>query len=189
LMESQPDKYDKCVKDLYARLDGDFGVLSLSETSSSALMWSHYTDGGFGFLIEFEAGHPWFWEKRSSRDSFNHLRQVSYRDRVPAHFLNLPDGIALYTKTPDWSHEKEWRIIRRLNEAARKQGPDEYGKDVLLFAVPPDAIKSVVIGYRSTAESVKKLKAVVNANVALSHVVFNRAILRDDGAIDVLPPF
>jgi len=188
-MESQPGRYDNSVKDLYARLDRDIGVLSLSEAPASALMWSHYASGGFGFLIEFDAQHSWFWDKRAPRDSFNHLRQVSYHDRTPAYFLNLPDDIALYTKTPDWSYETEWRIIRRLSEAAGKEGPDRYGKDVLLFAIPPDAINSVVIGYRSTAESVKQLKEVVHAHSELSHVMFKKAILRDNGSIDVQPSF
>lgn len=186
-MESQPDRYENSVKDLYARLDSNFGVLSLSETPASALMWSHYANGGFGFLIEFDAHHSWFWDKREPRDSFNHLRQVKYHDRIPAYFLNLPDDIALYAKTPVWSYESEWRIIRHLNEAASKAGPDEHGKDVLLFSIPPNAIKSVVIGYRSTAESVKQLKETARANAELSHVVFKMAILRDDGAIDIQP--
>jgi len=187
LMESQPDKYTKSVKDLYARLDSDFGVLSLSETPVSALMWSHYAGGGSGFLIEFDARQRWFWDKKTLRDSFNHLRRVGYRDRTPEYFLNLPDDTALYTKTLDWSYEKEWRIIRRLNEAAKNVGSDGYGKGILLFMIPPDAIKSVVIGYRSTAVSIKQLKEIVHANAELSHVVFKKAILKDNGAIDVQP--
>jgi hypothetical protein len=93
----------------------------------------------------------------------------------------------LYTKTPDWSYENEWRIIRRLSEAAANEGPDENGKDVMLFAIPPDALKSIVIGYRSTGKSVKQLKDLVNANAELSHVIFKKAFLRDDGSIDVQP--
>jgi hypothetical protein len=82
-------------------LDSNFGVLSLSETTTSALMWSHYASGGSGFLIEFDAQHSWFWDKRAPKDSFNHLRQVTYQDRILSYFLNLPDDLALYTKTPD----------------------------------------------------------------------------------------
>ena len=138
LMESHAN-YDKSVKDVYRLLDENFGVLSLSETPESALMWSHYGDG------------------------------------------------ALYTKGIEWSYEKEWRIIRNFNDAAVKVGPDGYGKDVMLFAVPPSSIKSVVIGYKATEESVQQLKSTVSVNTELSHVTFHKAILNDDGAIDILP--
>ncbi|HEV2137048.1 MAG TPA: DUF2971 domain-containing protein [Terracidiphilus sp.] len=184
-MESQPDVNDKSVKDLYEHLDNYFGVLSLAGTSTSALMWAHYAGGGSGSVIEFDARHRWFWDRRTPQDSFNHLRRVNYRDRVPAYFLNLPDEIALYSKTPDWSYESEWRIIRHLNEADKKEGPGGYGKDVLLFAVPPGAIKCIVWGYRSAPESIEQLKRVVHAKADLSHVVFKNAILGDDGTIDV----
>jgi len=186
LMESHAN-YDKSVKDVYRLLDENFGVLSLSETPESALMWSHYGDGGRGFLIEFHPEHTWFWDKREERDSFRHLRRVKYLERAPAYFLNLPDEIALYTKGIEWSYEKEWRIIRNFNDAAVKVGPDGYGKDVMLFAVPPSSIKSVVIGYKATEESVQQLKSTVSVNTELSHVTFQKAILNDDGAIDILP--
>jgi len=178
--------YERSVKEVYRQLDENFGVLSLSETPSSALMWSHYAEGGRGFLIEFDAQHSWFWDKREERDSFRHLRQMKYLERNPAYFLNLPDETVLYTKSIEWSYEKEWRIIRNFNDAFVKAGPDDYGKDVLLFAIPPPSVRSVVIGYKATPESVGQLKSMVSANPALYHVKFQRAILNEDGAIDIV---
>jgi hypothetical protein len=128
--------YQRSVKEVYRSLDENFGVLSLSETPTSPLMWSHYADGGRGFLIEFDGQNNWFWAQREERDSFRHLRQVKYIERVPEYFLNLPEEVTLYTKSIEWGYEKEWRIIRNFNEAATKNGIDAYGKDVLLFAVP-----------------------------------------------------
>jgi hypothetical protein len=179
--------YERSVKEVYRQLDENFGILSLSGTSSSALMWSHYADGGRGFLVEFDGQHDWFWDKRNERDSFRHLHQVKYLERTPVYFLNLPDDVALYSKSIQWSYEKEWRIIRNFNDAFVKAGPDDYGKDVLLFAIPPSSIKSVVIGYKATAESVQQLRSTVSTNPALSHVRFQRAILTDDAAVDIVP--
>jgi hypothetical protein len=179
--------YDKSVKEVYRQLDRNFGVLSLSEVPTSPLMWSHYADGGRGFLIEFDPQHPWFWAKREDSDSFRHLHRVKYEERTPAYFLNLPDDIALYTKSVEWSYEKEWRIIRNFNEATLIKGKDSYDTDVLLFAVPPSCIKAVIIGYKATKDSVDRLKSIVGQNSELSHISFRRAVLQDDGTIEIVP--
>jgi hypothetical protein len=179
--------YDRSVKEVYRQLDRNFGVLSLSEAPTSPLMWSHYADGGRGFLIEFDPQHTWFWAKRDNRDSFRHLGRVKYEERVPAYFLNLPDDIALYSKSVEWSYEKEWRIIRNFNEATVIKGKDGYDIDVLLFAVPPSCIKNVVIGYKATKDSVDQVKSIVAKSSDLSHISFSRAVLQDDGAIDIVP--
>ena len=178
--------FDRSVKEVYRLLDENFGILTLSETPSSALMWSYYADGGRGFLIEFDGLHSWFWDKRDERDSFRHLHQMNYLERAPAYFLSLRDETALYTKSIEWSHEKEWRIIRNFNDASVKVGPDDHGKDVLLFAIPPSCIKSVVIGYKADLEAVQHLKDTANGNIALSHVTFKRAILSDDASISIV---
>jgi hypothetical protein len=178
--------YDRSVKEVYRRLDQNFGVLSLSEIPTSPLMWSHYADGGRGLLIEFDPQHPWFWTKRNDSDSFRHLRKVKYEERVPAYFLNLPDDVALYSKSVEWSYEKEWRIIHNFNEATVITGKDAYDTDVLLFAVPPSCIRGVIIGYKATKDSVDQVKSIVAKNSDLSHVSFRRAVLQDDGAIEIV---
>ena len=150
-------------------------------------MWSRYADDGKGFLIEFDPRHAWFWDKRSKEDSFRHLQPVKYRKRAPAYFLNISDETALYTKEIKWSYEKEWRIVRNFKDSILKAGLDGYGKDVLLFAVPPSSVKSVVIGYMAAEESVRQLKSAVSLSAKLSHVTFQKAILSDDGTINIVP--
>jgi hypothetical protein len=100
--------------------------------------------------------------------------------------LNLPDDIALYSKSVEWCYEKEWRIIRNFNEATVIKGKDGYDTDVLLFAVPPSCIKGVVIGYKATEDSVDLVKSIVAKNLDLSHVSFRRAVLQNDGAIEIV---
>lgn len=180
------DNDQRCVKEVYRQLDENFGVLSLSETPSSTLMWSYYADGGRGVLIEFDGEHEWFWAKKDDGDSFRHLRQVGYLERAPEYFLNL-SGDQLYTKSVEWSHEKEWRIIRNFNDACEKRGTDSHGTEVLLFAIPPASVKSVVFGYKATEESIQQLKAAVAANPLLSHVTFQRAVQKSDGSVEVVP--
>src|SRR5258707_8218212 len=163
---------------IYAELDRNFGILSLSETPTSLVLWGYYGDGGYGFLIHFDPGHKWFWAQKEARDDFRHLRRVIYVSERPPKYVIETSGIdALYSKGIGWEHEKEWRIIRNFNDAARTSGPDQYGKDVLLFAIPPDCIQSVVIGYRTSPESIQKIHEIVGLNPALAHVQFQPAVL------------
>jgi hypothetical protein len=165
-------------KKIYEALDRNFGILSLSETPTEPLLWGYYGDGGYGFLIHFNPDHEWFWAQKEARDDFRHLRRVIYvPDRSAKFVVETTGNDLLYTKDLEWQHEKEWRIIRNFNDAAVNVGPDKYGKDVLLFAIPPDCIQSVVIGYRAKAGAVEKIRAIIQKNPALSHVQFGEAVL------------
>jgi hypothetical protein len=93
----------------------------------------------------------------------------------------------LYTKTIEWEFEREWRIIRNFAEAREKTGLDRYGKRVWLFEVPPSAIQSVILGYRTTREDEKALRESVSENADLRHVAFRRAVRNVDGKIEVVP--
>jgi hypothetical protein len=172
---------------LYDALDKNFGILSLSETPTNSLLWGYYGDGGYGFLIHFDPSHEWFWAKREDRDDFRHLRRVIYvSERLPKYVMEINGNDALYSKGIEWEHEKEWRIIRSFREAAVKLGPDQYGKDVLLFNIPPACIQSVVIGYRAKPEAVQKIREIVSQNPVLAHVQFERALLTGS-AITIAP--
>ena len=184
---ASPEYLAKSVAEVYERLDKNFGVLSLSERPDSALMWSHYADGGRGCILEFDAAHPWFWAKREEADSFRHLRRVDYRDCEPTNFIGMSDQVALYTKSVAWAYEGEWRIIRNFNDAAYKRGPDLYGNDVLLFPVPPECIRSVILGYKMTPDNVQSVQEMVADNPALSHVNLQRAVLTFPCSIGFAP--
>jgi hypothetical protein len=174
-------------KKIYDSLDKNFGTLSLSETLTNTLLWGYYGDGGYGFLIHFDPSHKWFWAQKDIKDDFRHLRRVVYRSERPAKYVVETTGTdALYTKGLEWEHEREWRIIRNFNDAAVKLGPDQYGKDVLLFAIPPDCIQSVVIGYRTKPDSVEKIRKVVLGNPGLAHVRFQETVLTE-GMIALVP--
>lgn len=180
--------YEKSVKEVYAKLDNNFGLLSLSATLTSKLMWSFYSDGGRGVVIEFDPSHAWFNNKTADNDSFRHLRQVQYvKERKTEYLLATKDDDLLYTKTLEWDFEKEWRIIRNFNDAKENIGQDIYGKDILLFDIPPSAIQAVIFGYRTTSENEKALQKIVSANANLKHIVFRRAVRNVDGKIEIVP--
>jgi len=174
-------------KKIYDSLDNNFGLLSLSESPTNTLLWGYYGDGGRGFLIHFNPSHKWFWAQQEANDDFRHLRRVVYvSERSPRYLAETNATDALYTKGLEWEHEKEWRIIRNFKDAIVKLGPDAYGKDVLLFAIPPDCIQSVVIGYRAESEAVTKILEIVCRNPDLAHVQFQQAVL-EDGVVTLVP--
>jgi hypothetical protein len=181
---------ERCLQSMqtiYEKLDRNVGILSLSETQTDTLLWSHYAEGGRGFLIEFDPKHLWFWGKREEDDDFHHIHRVTYASRrSPKYLLEITGDDILYTKGTEWEHEKEWRIIRSFRDAARKIGHDGFGKDILLFEIPSDCLLRVVIGYRASNEAIQQLRNIVASNRALSHLHFDRAMLTDDNSIRII---
>lgn len=178
--------FEKNVQALYARLDENFGLLSLSADPTNPLMWGFYSDGGRGVAIEFDSRHPWFDARRDKTDSFRHLRSVHYSaDRKPDYFLMATDDDVLYTKLEAWQFESEWRIIRNFNDAAVKVGPDAYGKDVLLFDIPPDAVSAILIGYRTSDAQENALRSLVQNDARMKHVIFKRVVRESNGHLQV----
>ncbi|MGF6549430.1 DUF2971 domain-containing protein [Paraburkholderia youngii] len=89
---------------------GRLGVLCLGEDHKNLLMWSHYADSHRGLCIGF----------RRNASPFNLSRKVLYssvRPVIPFDVEGVADDDsiekALLTKSPEWSYEKEWRIIKR----------------------------------------------------------------------------
>jgi len=174
------------IKTIYEMNDKNFGILSLSEESTNAFMWERYAGQGRGFLVEFDSSHSWFWQKIAEDDDLLHLRRMTYvADRTPAYLLAITAQDYLYTKETKWEYEKEWRIILNFNSAARMVGKDNTGTDVLLFAIPPDCLMSVTVGYNSTLESVEEVRAALAANTSLSHVRLQASRQREDGSIEI----
>lgn len=158
--------------------DQNFGILSLTENPADIRMWGHYGDGGRGFLIEFDPNHAWFHGKKEERDSFRHIRRVNYVSECPVkHLLDVTELDFLYTKWDVWQDEREWRIIRCFNDAAIKaEKADPYGNEVLLFAIPPDAIRSVIVGFSASKELESGVRETLANNPNLAHVQMKRAI-------------
>jgi hypothetical protein len=177
---------EQSMSKIYEINSGSFGILSLAEAPDCCKMWNLYTDCGKGFVIEFDASHPWFWQKREEADDLRHLRPVHYVDNRPAAYLLDLDGQDyLYTKEAKWAYEREWRIILNFNDAAGSAGKDDSEADVMLFAIPPDCIKSVILGYGTTNEDADKILRVISSTSTLAHVQLNRSIRGVSDSIEI----
>lgn len=174
------------IKKIYETNDKNFGILSLSELATSSCMWDRYANQGRGFLVEFDSYHSWFNQKISKDDDLRHLRPISYvADRTPAYLLAVTAQDYLYTKEMKWEYEKEWRIILNFNSAACKVGKDNTGTDVLLFAIPPDCLLSVTVGYNAGPEFVEEVRTALTANPSLAHVRLRAARRLEDCSMEI----
>ena len=97
----------------------EFRILCLTESPAHVAMWYHYADQYRGVVLEFicddELDSAWLA-----------ARPVAYPIKKPAVYtaegwailLTMPNALAIqtiidvstFTKAPDWSYEREWRI-------------------------------------------------------------------------------
>jgi len=89
----------------------EFGVICLSEINDDILMWSHYTDGHTGFCIEFERS------ENNDLGNWDYCLPVTYDAvEIPcfdSKSIKEKASVAkiVSSKAPNWSYEKEWRLI------------------------------------------------------------------------------
>jgi hypothetical protein len=109
----------------------NLGVLSLSRTCESILMWSHYASSHKGICIQFNVANP------------NELFEVEYSSIIPrftlydTHIKRKGDVYKLLiTKHDDWKYEKEWRKILDRGD--------------LLYDIP-GPITSIIFGLKTSS--------------------------------------
>lgn len=155
-------------------LSQQIGALCLSEVPDSLLMWSHYGASHTGFVLAFDARHSYFHENKGPDDELRHLRRVLYREARPSATLVELDGAAFFlVKSSHWSYEREWRILRALQDAKDVIPGEPFS--IHLFLFPPSALKEVILGARTTANTVSVVTECLRANSALEHVRLRRA--------------
>jgi hypothetical protein len=140
LYELNPDKLSK-VSDLGDRAF----ICCLNQNPLNMLMWSHYAQQHKGFLIEFKFKFTSEFAELYVKDFMPF--PIIYKDEYPT--LSKGDGDlggvelvnkCFLTKSPDWSYEKEYRVIR-------------YGKyESEIQTYPRNLILSSVIAGVATSE-------------------------------------
>jgi hypothetical protein len=106
------------------------GVACFSEIMDDMLMWSHYTRGHRGFVLEFDTAY----------DPFIRAFPVIYSESLsavnPVFFMLKRDDEQfmklITTKSSCWSYEKEWRIFHM-----------EGGKE---YSIKPEALTGIYFG-------------------------------------------
>lgn len=164
-------------------LGSKYGVLCLAEQPDNLLMWAHYADCHRGFVMQFDETHPFF--QSEPRVPFSTLEKIEYSPHRPVlSSSNLESTIALFRKSPEWSYEREWRLVRHL--AAANQVI--VGQTVHLFDVPPEAVRSIILGAMMPAEKQVEFQAIVQVPEWKHLQLFYAALNRDRFALDFHPP-
>ena len=161
---------------IYDALNNNVGILSLSEVPDNAVMWAHYADNHRGMVLGFDETHGFFNQRRSPNDEFYYLRRVVYADLAPAPSMLALEGDAIFvTKGKQWAYEQEWRMLAPLRDATRSV--TIAGDVVYLFAFPPEALTTIVLGANATSTFEAALRDAVRTRAALGHVRISRAVL------------
>lgn len=131
------------------------GVLCLSTSFDSLLMWSHYTNSHKGLVIEFDI--------TQDADFFLSPIKVKYTDNYEPtnYFIDQHATITkiISTKASCWSYENEVRII----------------KNGVTGAVPinPKAIRRIIFGCKSDRAFIAKVRNACSTP-QLQHVQFSK---------------
>lgn len=102
---------------LTERTQYTFKVACLSETNTSVLMWSHYSNDHKGFCIEYNGQE--IYNSDLIKKRFFPVKYISENERqipISALALDYPGLYSVLCKTNVWSYEKEWRICFGMEE-------------------------------------------------------------------------
>jgi len=159
----EPSKVGEGLMDI---LRDRIGVLSLSRTNSNLLMWSHYADSSTGYVIGLNEDHDFFRQKNHKGEIVRAL-PVTYTEKRNAVSYKHDNWYhkLLCTKPIDWAYEEEERIFLTHLNKVNAIGKDEYGMDIILSALPADAISAVYLGYKITKQTERLIIDAVKKNI------------------------
>lgn len=132
------------------------GVVCLSESDESLLMWAHYANNHHGMCVEYDL------MEINKQLNFTPVPIIYSNERVCFNTLNPDtagnDSFALFlrsitSKSEEWSYEHEWRIIR--DEAACGDRWDSRKKGALLDMICPS---SITLGCAAEEEFERKVR-------------------------------
>lgn len=132
------------------------GISCLSEEFDSLLMWAHYANNHRGMCVEYEL------LEINKQLGFSPVPIIYSDNRVSVHTLD-PNALekdiqrifieSLTSKSPEWSYEKEWRIIR--DDGACGDKWDAEKKGALLEMIRPS---SIILGCMAKPEFEKAVR-------------------------------
>jgi hypothetical protein len=177
------------------RVGERLGFLSLAERADNLVMWAHYGACHAGFVLEFDASHP-FFHRSSPPTVVGRVRKVVYRRRRPEVVAYDPtvaievfwDRLVtelLLTKGDDWAYEQEWRMVVSLDDFTAY--PHIVTDRNHLFEFAPTALRRVVIGARARTETREAVRRALRDNAALRHVIMVDASVSETAYQVIIP--
>jgi hypothetical protein len=144
-------------KQLIEHLDLAQGVLSLSRTPDSLLMWSHYADSHKGLVLGLDESHEFFsMPDGNGRPTRPHnVVYTSRRQTVQVASEDFYERLLCY-KSLEWAYEQEVRIFRTFG-----RNQSDFAKNtkisIYLFDIPTDCIKEIYLGANTGDDLAKRI--------------------------------
>jgi hypothetical protein len=159
VVEQHVRRAQRLLQDLALKSQGDlvdflsetYALACFSEIPDNLLMWSHYTDGHHGIVVEFDVNNAFF-------SGAVNLVPVSYRsERASASYgskgfaFDEHELSVVRVKSLAWSYEREWRRLFQVKDCTKIHNPD--GVTCFYVSIPSTAIASVIFGVRCRPET------------------------------------
>jgi hypothetical protein len=165
-----------------------YGILSLTKITDSFDMWSRYSNGHKGFLIEFKFGFENTDFMKSKTGESYPINKIEY---VYDYCIDIDDIIEnklskenvldylFFKKTNRWEREQEYRIVRPLKDCKYYQGPlqntSHRDDRIYLFDFPLDCIATITFGaYMSIENKTLIMKCCENYPIEFLQVFITR---------------
>lgn len=180
-LQYKKKKIAKEINVIRLKVDSIFGVLSLSRTPYSLLMWAHYADNHKGCLIEFDS--DFLPALGSSQDVIVDVDSgaVTYSS-VPldagiiAKLLIDEQGSELVIeqktvlphllyKSLEWAYEEEIRLVNNITLKGYSSKITNDVENIYLYNIPNKAITSVTLGMRCNDDEICELTKAIGAKV------------------------
>jgi hypothetical protein len=136
----------------------NIGILSLSRTETSLLMWSHYAENGKGFVLGLDTESTFFRKHQGIEKSIPvvYSKKRKIFDITNHNTNNLENITNIFCRKPfEWAYEEEERYFRYLctdNGDIDTKEKDVFGENIFLTRIPADTIKKIFIGYNTSEE-------------------------------------
>jgi hypothetical protein len=135
----------------------NFGVLSLTENALNQPMWAHYTNNGTGVVVGINSyGRKFIRKPQKACNGTAYLSKIRYEDHVSESFFDNALS-AFLVKNTDWSYEREWRSLYKLNELNTLDQTDNNGKLIYYTEFLADDILEIYYGYNIDRNSMARL--------------------------------
>ncbi|BDU70805.1 hypothetical protein GETHOR_29060 [Geothrix oryzae] len=159
----------------YAKELQEIGILSLSEVNDNILMWSHYAEQHHGLCVEFlrSEGNDLAINEKTLPIRYSIKKPEIAVDELVLGDDSLKKEIRrslIYTKSNDWSYEREWRLIVEKGNIA---------------ADINSQITSIIFGFKMPIPQRITLYNILKNGASIK---FKEAILKPDNfGLDIVP--
>lgn len=164
-----------------------YGILSMTQHNDDLLMWAHYAEEHRGAVFEIDVDDEAFCASFARRSVGNEKADewrgnVQYPEKRAVPPVNHAEFIAsFFLKSPQWSYEDEYRIIRRLEKGNKLEGrTDRTRHDIYLFPLPANCIKRLIFGARFDDALRGQITDIVCSKPELAHIRLSQAQLHQD---------